>query len=72
MAWGGKVGRMSEKVRRQFLRHSNRRLPPRENPLGVPRSIMKVLSQERLSSDPQAFNLRLQQLLSLHELNKGG
>jgi hypothetical protein len=63
---------MPEKVRRHFLRNSNRRLPPRENPLGVPRSIMKVLSQERLSSDRHAFNLRLQQLLSLHELNKGG
>jgi len=33
MAWGGKVGRMSVKVRNHFLRTSNRRLPPRENPL---------------------------------------
>ena len=72
MAWGGKVGRMSEKVRRHFLRTSNRRLPPRENPLGVPRAVMKALARERLPSDVAVFDLRLQQLLTLHQLNKGG
>ena len=61
MAWGGKVGRMSEKVRRHFLRTSNRRLPLRENPLGVPRAVMKALQQEQLPAE--AINGRLQELL---------
>lgn len=59
MAWGGKVGRMSVKVRSHFLRTSNRRLPAKENPLGVPRAVMKTLQQEHLPAE--AFNLRLQQ-----------
>lgn len=72
MAWGGKVGRMSVKVRSHFLRTSNRRLPPQENPHGVPRRIMKALAAECLPSDVAVFDLRLQQLLTLHGLNKGG
>jgi len=67
MAWGGKVGRMSAKVRNHFLRHTHRRLPLRENPLGIPRSIMRRLSEEQLSSDPIAFNARLQELLAAHK-----
>src|SRR5262245_21199717 len=70
MAFGGTGrGRMSEKVRRHFLRTSNRKLPPRDNPLGVPRAVMKGLSLEGLSNAPvfnwPAFDLRLQQLLVL-------
>ena len=61
MAWGGKVGRMSERVRRHFLRASNRRLPMKENPLGVPRAVMKMLQQEQLPAE--AINGRLQELL---------
>jgi hypothetical protein len=64
MAWGGKVGRMSEKVRKHFLRTSNRALPPRENPLGVPRAVMKALMAEQLPSDVDVFNAKLQELLN--------
>jgi hypothetical protein len=71
MAWGGKVSRMSERVRKHFLRSSNRRLPQPENPHGVPRAVMKTLSQEQLSDDPVAFNTRLQELLTAHKLNGG-
>ena len=71
MAWGGKVGRMSERVRKHFLRTSNRRLPQPENPHGVPKAVMKTLSQEGLSSDPRAFNARLQELLNAYKLNGG-
>jgi hypothetical protein len=72
MSWGGKIQtRMGIKQRNNFFRHSNRALPPKENPLGVPRAIMKVLSQEQLSSDPVAFNARLQQLLKAYKLNGG-
>jgi hypothetical protein len=33
---------------------------------------MKALARERLPSDVAVFDLRLQQLLTLHQLNKGG
>jgi len=72
MAWGGKVGRMSVKVRDHFLRASNRRLPTVENPHGVPRSILKALQGQTLAGDQRPYDLRLQQLLTLHQLNKGG
>jgi len=71
MAWGGKVGRMSVKVRSHFLRTSNRRLPPRENPLGVSRRIMKILQQQTLAGDQRPYDLRLQQLLLLDQLEGG-
>ena len=65
---------MSEKVRKHFLRHSNRKLPPPDDH-GVPHKIQRQLSQEGLSNTASfnflAFNLRLQQLLTLHELDKG-
>jgi hypothetical protein len=64
MAWGGKVGRMSVKVRNHFLRTSTRALPPRENPLGVPRAVMKALMAEQLPSDVDVFNAKLQELLN--------
>jgi hypothetical protein len=70
--WGGKAGRMSVKVRNHFLRTSNRRLPPPENPHGIPRTIMKALQLETLAGDQRSYDLRLQQLLTLHELNNGG
>ena len=71
MAWGGKAGRLSGRFVKGMYRKW--RVPSRpDNPRGVPRYIMRTLANERLSSDPAAFNLRLQQLLTLHELNKGG
>ena len=71
MAWGGKVGRMSVKVRDHFLRASNRRLPPQENPHGVPKTVMKALAAEGLPLDPVKWNARLQELLSAYKLNGG-
>jgi hypothetical protein len=60
------------KQRTQFFRSANRALPRVDPPYGVPRAVMKTLAQEGLSSDPAALNLRLQELLALHEINKGG
>jgi hypothetical protein len=71
MAWGGKVGRMSIKVRNQFLRTSNRRLPAKENPLGVPRAVMKILQQQTLAGDQRPYDLRLRQLLALDQFEGG-
>ena len=51
MAWGGKPKtRMTEKERKHFLKNTHRSLPQRENPHGVPKAIMKQISQEGLSS----------------------
>jgi hypothetical protein len=73
MAWGGKTRtRMTEKERKFFLRNSHRRLPPQDNPHGVPTEVIRALASEGLPSDRQAFDLRLQQLLALHQLNTKG
>lgn len=69
MAWGGNHSRMTDKQRRHFLRNSHRSLPKPEDPRGVPKAVMKTLAMENLSSDPVAFNKRLQELLAEH---KGG
>jgi len=69
MAWGGNHSRMTAKQRAHFLRTSNRSLPKQDNPHGVPTVVMKQLQRERLSSDPVAFNTKLQELLAQH---KGG
>ena len=74
MAFGGKIKtRMGVKQRSYFLRNTHRRLPTPDlpDPRGVPKSVMRVLSQEQLSSDPVAFNTRLQQLLSDYQKNGG-
>jgi len=62
---------MSEKMRKHFLRTANRRLPMKENPLGVPRRVMKALQQSTLAGDQRPYDLRLQQLLVLDQLNGG-
>jgi hypothetical protein len=68
-----KGGNVLARVQRSLsLSHRRHYLPPPENPHGVPSYIMRTLANERLSADPQAFNLRLQQLLTLHELQKRG
>jgi hypothetical protein len=55
------------------MRREKRRaeLPPKENPHGIPTEVMKTLSQENLSSDPAAFNRRLQELLQAYKLSDG-
>jgi hypothetical protein len=71
MAWAGKASGKQKTMLSIKSRLHPRPLPRVDPPRGVPRSVMKALSQEGLSSDPQAYNLRLQQLLSLHELQQG-
>jgi len=72
MAWGGKVSRMSEKVRKHFLRNTHRSLPQPDNPHGVPSTVMKTLQTEGLSRDPVLFNKRLQELLNAYRTNTKG
>lgn len=72
MAWGGKHStRMTEKQRVRFFSTSNRRLPMKENPHGIPRAIQKQLALENLPSDPVKWNARLQALLSAYKQNGG-
>lgn len=74
MTWGGKIQtRMNAKQRQHFLRNSHRSLPKPDLPdsRGIPKSVMKTLAMENLSSDPVAFNKRLQQLLAAYHKNGG-
>ena len=70
MAWRNGARLTGRHVKGMFRKW---RLPPQpDNPNGIPRSVMKKISQEGLSSgDKQFFDLRLQQLLTMHHLNKG-
>jgi hypothetical protein len=65
-----KLGHTAVKLRNHAMR--SRPLPPRENPMGVPKAVMRALQQETLAGDLRPYSVRLQQLLTLHELNKGG
>jgi len=63
MAWNGKPS-AAQKTRASILsRTAKKPLPPKDDPHGVPRAIMKALAQSGLSNDPQAYKLKLQQLL---------
>jgi len=41
------------------------------NPHGIPNEVMRTLANEGLSSDPAAFNRRLQELLAAYKLSDG-
>jgi hypothetical protein len=69
MAWAGKASSAQKTMLSIKSRRHARPLPPPENPLGVPKAVMKALSQEQLSSDPVAFNARLQELLAAYKSN---
>jgi hypothetical protein len=63
MAWAGKASSKQKTKASILSRTAKKPLPQKDDPRGVPRDIMKKLSQLGLSNDPQAFNLKLQQLL---------
>jgi hypothetical protein len=58
----------------QALKHSHKRyyLAPPENPHGIPSTILKALQLQTLAGDQRPYDLRLQQLLTLRELNQKG
>ena len=71
MAWGGKVStRMTEKQRKQFLKTSNRSLPPVDNPHGIPSAVLNQLASERLA-DKESYSRRLNELLNAIKQNGG-
>jgi hypothetical protein len=69
MAWRNNARLSGRFVKSMFRKW---RLPPTDDPRGVPRVVMRALQQETLAADQRTYNLRLQQLLTLHELSKGG
>ena len=70
MAWGGKFSRMTEKQRRYFLRHANRRLPPPENLAAlIPTEVLEQLGREQLPNSIQTYTARLHELLRVYQFN---
>jgi hypothetical protein len=64
MAWGGKTQtRMRPKQRDYFLRHTHRRLPPVDNPHGIPSAVLEQLASERLP-DKESYSRRLNELMA--------
>jgi hypothetical protein len=72
MAWPGKP---SAKQKTAASIRSRTALKPMkstfDNPHGIPSEVMRTLANENLSSDPTAFNARLQELLNAYEKNGG-
>ena len=69
MAW-----RNGARLSGKHVKSMNRRwhaLRP-ENPHGVPKAVLKALQEETLAGDQRPYDLRLQQLLALHQLSRGG
>src|SRR5262245_40778807 len=71
MAWAGKPTAAQKTSASIRSRTKPRPLPPKENPNGIPSSVMQTLQNEGVSSDPAAFNRRLQELLAVYKLNDG-
>ena len=65
-----KAGNVKSRIERENMKWAKPMKPP-ENPHGIPGEVMRSLAQEGLSSDPVAFNTRLQELLASYKLNGG-
>src|SRR5262245_16670723 len=73
MAWAGKPSarqRTAASLRSRTTPHPLPKLKS-DNPNGIPAEVMQTLANERLSSDPAAFNRRLQELLAAYKLSDG-
>ena len=71
MAWAGKPTATQKTAASIRSRTKPRPLPPKENPAGIPSSVMQILQSEGVSRDPVAFNRRLQELLNAYKSNGG-
>jgi len=69
MAWSNRA-RFGTHLIRQKMRRYHALRP--DNPHGVPTSVMRQLQQQTLAGNREPYDLRLQQLLSLHQLQNGG
>jgi hypothetical protein len=73
MAWAGKPSSRQKTAASLKSRTAPHPMPKlkSDNPTGVPTEVIKQISREGLSSDPVAFNARLQELLAAYKLNGG-
>jgi hypothetical protein len=73
MAWAGKPSSRQKTAASLRSRTAPYPMPKArlDNPNGIPTEVIKQISREGLSSDPVAFNARLQELLSAYKLNGG-
>src|SRR5262245_6024000 len=67
---GENGARVSRKHTKSMNKHWHALRP--ENPHGIPKDVMKALQQETLAGDQRPYDIRLQQLLTLRGLNRGG
>ena len=73
MSWAGKPSSKQKTAASLKSRTAPHPMPKlrAENPSGIPTEVIKQISREGLSSDPVAFNARLQELLTAYKLNGG-
>ena len=73
MAWAGKPSAKQKTAASIKSRTAPHPMPKSsfDNPNGIPTEVIKQISREGLSSDPVAFNARLQELLAAYKLNGG-
>jgi len=73
MAWAGKPSGKQKTMLSIKSRTAPHPMPKArvDNPDGIPTEVIKQISREGLSSDPAAFNRRLQELLAAHKLSDG-
>jgi hypothetical protein len=71
MAWAGKASGKQKTMLSIKSRLHPHPMPRRENPLGVPRAVMKALQWQQLPFDKTAYERGLRELLIAYELNGG-
>jgi hypothetical protein len=73
MAWAGKPSARQKTAASLKSRTALKPMPRStyDNPNGIPSEVMRTLANENLSSDPAAFNTRLQELLNAYAKNGG-
>jgi hypothetical protein len=73
MAWAGKASSKQKTAASIRSRTLPKPMPKMksDNPNGIPTAVMHQLASEGLSSDPAAFNRRLQELLAAYKLSDG-
>jgi hypothetical protein len=66
MSWTGKPTAAQKTAASIRSRKAKRSLPPKDDPRGVPKAIMRQLQAEGIS-DKVMYNRRLQELLAVHK-----
>ncbi len=67
MAWSNRARLSGKQVKGMFRKW--RRPPLPDNPLGVPKGVMKALAEEHSPPEPKAYEKRLRELMQTIEIN---